>query len=205
MFNYFRLKWPTYIMLLVASTCLCGVNVFSAQQDLPIRKGIVPRPTPPRSSRRISRLEKMPAPIVKPTVESEADTTEITVYKKLTEKSPDDSSNWASFAFVYYKAHRYEEAVAPYRRAIELKATDSWCYQLGHALFSLKRYTEAAEAFSQALLLNPRFNAARYELALSYFKTGDRKSALAQAEILASFNNQLADALRADLKSGRIR
>lgn len=214
MFKFFRLKLTTCVTLFAAWTMLlCGAGVLCAQsKDLPMGKGNPTKPAGRKNARReqattrsISKLEKFPAAVVKAPIENESDAQQIAVYQALSEKDPHNPSTWASFAYVYYKARRYEESVSLYRRAIELKATAAWCYQLGHALSSLGRHGEAIEAFSQALTLDPRFDIARYGLALCYYKIGDPRSAAKQAEILGSFNSQMADSLRRDLKSGRIK
>ncbi|MEJ7616491.1 MAG: tetratricopeptide repeat protein [Pyrinomonadaceae bacterium] len=190
---------------------LCSASVLCARsKDLSFGIGSAtkasatsPRRPRPATTRRPSVTAKLATPVVKAPVEISSP--EIDVYKELSEKDPDNPSTWASFAFVHYRAKRYEEAVALYRRAIELRATATWCYQLGHALSSLGRHREAIAAFDQALSLDSSLNIARYALALCYAKTGDPRSAAKQAEILSGFNSQMAASLRRDLKSGRIK
>jgi serine/threonine protein kinase/tetratricopeptide (TPR) repeat protein len=57
----------------------------------------------------------------------------------------------------YYRARRYEEALAVYERVIQMDPRDARAYSnKGSALRKLKRYKEALEAYERALTIEPK-------------------------------------------------
>src|SRR5262249_22131699 len=67
---------------------------------------------------------------------------------------------------------RYSEAVAAYRRALDLAPTDGRLYNnLGNALANLRRYDEAIAALKRAIDLIPNFAVAHFNLAIVYTQT----------------------------------
>ena len=86
---------------------------------------------------------------------------------------------------------RWEEAVAAYRRALALPTltSPSTAHQnLGLALYHLRRFAEAEEALRFALSLEPRMEAAYYNLGLVFVAQGrheDAKSVFRRARDLA--------------------
>ena len=91
----------------------------------------------------------------------------------------------------YAEIRRWEEAVASYRRALALPtlAIPDFVHQnLGLALFHLKRYPEAESSLRFALSLDPKLQAAYYNLGLvlqAENRTQEARAAFRQARDLA--------------------
>ena len=90
----------------------------------------------------------------------------------------DDSYAWAlnGQGLAFGAANRWAEALACYELAIYYNETDSWFWHnYGEALMMLAKYDDAAEAFQQALEINPSHEQSREKLALvqRYLKDDD--------------------------------
>lgn len=76
-------------------------------------------------------------------------------------------------------AHRVEEAVDLYRKALELRPRwDKGWFNLGTLLYDRDAYAEAVQAFKEVTNLNPKIGTAWAMLGLSEFKLGRHDDAL---------------------------
>lgn len=75
---------------------------------------------------------------------------------------------------------------------------------LGMSLFLKKKYKQALPYFSRAVELNPKFEAGRYNLAISHLVAKDRDSALKQYAFLKNSNSDFAAQLYKYLFSGSV-
>jgi tetratricopeptide (TPR) repeat protein len=68
----------------------------------------------------------------------------------------DESEEWFDRGNELYGLGRYEEAIASFDRAIEIKSDkhDAWCNR-GNALYRLERYEEAITSYDQVIEINP--------------------------------------------------
>ncbi|HEY0303601.1 MAG TPA: tetratricopeptide repeat protein [Longimicrobiales bacterium] len=84
----------------------------------------------------------------------------------------------ASLGDLYREAGVLEEAVTQYKRALEIRDQfHDIRLRLAQVLLQLERPAAAAEELRKVLQVNPRFAAARMDLGLALFKTGDRLGA----------------------------
>ncbi|MGL5192890.1 MAG: tetratricopeptide repeat protein, partial [Chroococcales cyanobacterium] len=64
---------------------------------------------------------------------------------------PKDYQEWYKRASVLHDSKRYEEAIASYNQALEIRPHDYWaCYERANALAALQRYQEAIASYDQA-------------------------------------------------------
>ncbi|MFN5856614.1 MAG: tetratricopeptide repeat protein, partial [Pseudanabaenaceae cyanobacterium] len=79
--------------------------------------------------------------------------------KAYLEEEPDSkerSSLWFEKGLIHIAANEYEEAIASYDRALEIKPDDHFAWNSrGFALFNLGRNEEAIESYDQALQIKP--------------------------------------------------
>ena len=89
------------------------------------------------------------------------------------EKAVDSDSNyaeaWAQTGFCKEKLGRHAEAIEASKRAVNLRASAESYFNIGLASYYLKQYREAADAYRQAIKLDPYNSAdAYYALGLVY-------------------------------------
>ena len=83
--------------------------------------------------------------------------------------SPEISFVWFLLGNVLYRLQRYEEAIASYDRALELKPDDDQAWNnRGIVLDNLQRYEEALASYDKALELNPDDDDTWYNKACVY-------------------------------------
>jgi superkiller protein 3 len=68
----------------------------------------------------------------------------------------------------FAKQENWPDAIDAYQKAIAIKPTFKGQFQLGKALYSLKRWEEAAKAFQEAVFLDPRQGKAYFYLGYAY-------------------------------------
>jgi tetratricopeptide (TPR) repeat protein len=89
----------------------------------------------------------------------------------------------ASLGDLYRESGVLEEAATQYQRALEIRDHfHDIRLRLAQVLLQLERPAEAADELRKVLEVNPRFLAARMDLGLALFKTGDRTAALHEWE-----------------------
>jgi len=72
---------------------------------------------------------------------------------------------------------------------------------MGIAYVELKRYTEAIEAYREAIKIKPDYALAYYNLGFAYLDAGDKESAMLQYNILKSQDVELAAKLLQNIQT----
>jgi tetratricopeptide (TPR) repeat protein len=90
-------------------------------------------------------------------------------FEKATDADSGYAEAWAQSGFCHEKLGRHAEAVEASRRAVSLRPTAESYFNLGLATYYLRQFKESAEAYRQAIRLDP-YNAADayYALGLTY-------------------------------------
>ncbi|MBB3060166.1 tetratricopeptide repeat protein [Microbulbifer rhizosphaerae] len=102
----------------------------------------------------------------------------IALYREILANCPDDVDTLSNLGSAYRSIKRPEVAVLLYRRALELKETRGYRFNLANALKDLHRYPEAIETYQQLLLEEPGNYHYQYNLAVALRDSGDHRSAL---------------------------
>ena len=108
---------------------------------------------------------------------------EIAIWTDTTRQRPQNGRAWSNLGSSYFKAGRFDSAVACLERAIKLLPTYSWARgiafaNLGNVRFAQGRYSDAITDLSEALLLNPNDADAHNDLARALQQLGDREQAM---------------------------
>ncbi|HEY8559331.1 MAG TPA: tetratricopeptide repeat protein [Pyrinomonadaceae bacterium] len=102
----------------------------------------------------------------------------------------------ANYGIALLKAKQFEKALAVLRENTELFPNEALTHNaLGMLLFEKKKYRQAADCFNRAIEVNPRFEPARFNLALVELARNDRGAALKQYSLLKNSNPGYAAAL----------
>lgn len=90
-------------------------------------------------------------------------------FEKAVESDSNYAEAWAQSGFCNEKLGRHQEAIEASKKAVNLRPSAESYFNIGLASFYLKQYREAADAYRQAIKLDP-FNAAdaHYALGLVY-------------------------------------
>ena len=116
----------------------------------------------------------------------------------MTELEPDNSAGYGNTGAIYLREGKWNEAIAPLQKALQLQPSSSTYSNLGTAYFYLKRYPEAVKAFEQAVEMSPNDETAVGNLGDGYRWSGatekahatyDRAIALAYKEIQVNPRN----------------
>ena len=93
----------------------------------------------------------------------------LTIYERVTQMTPGDSSAFYNKGVALDGLKRYEEAIVAYDKALQLNPSHaSSYYNKGVALGALKRHAEAIAAYDQALRLDPNKVNAHYNKGVIY-------------------------------------
>ena len=112
-------------------------------------------------------------------------------FKKAVELDPIYADAYFHLGTALAEARRWEEAVTAYKKALSLPTLtipESANQNLGLALYHLKRYQEAEQTLRFAISLDPRLQAAYYNLGLVFLaenRKEEAKAAFRQASQLA--------------------
>ncbi|MGB7891933.1 MAG: tetratricopeptide repeat protein [Microcoleus sp.] len=88
---------------------------------------------------------------------------------------------------------RFDEAVAAYKKAIELNPNFSWSYHsLGDVLLKLEKWEEAVAAYKKAVELNPDFSWSYHNLGDALLKLGQWEEAAAAYRCEIALNSDFA-------------
>ncbi|MBO9595845.1 MAG: tetratricopeptide repeat protein [Niabella sp.] len=117
--------------------------------------------------------------------------TEESLWKDVTEKSPDNGRGWMNYGLTLMEKGDYKQAVAIFTKARDLNTGYSTVYiNLGIAYGGLKEHSKAIENFSTALLLAPG-NDVGYSYFARYFLEQNRfEDAKNMAEKAMAINNR---------------
>lgn len=109
---------------------------------------------------------------------------EIAIWTKTTRQRPQNGRAWGNLGVSYFKAGRFDSAIACFQHAIELLPTyglvpRSLAYDnLAKVRIKQGRYGDAITHLSEALRLNPYDAEAHYDLASVLQQRGDREQAM---------------------------
>ncbi|MFW6078021.1 MAG: tetratricopeptide repeat protein [Gemmatimonadota bacterium] len=109
------------------------------------------------------------------------------IYGNYAERHPDDLGMRINLAVALSRAGEHEEASAIYDELLSQRDLPAQTYvTAGIGLFQAERYEEAADAFEEAVRLNPRMRDALYNAAQTYYSQAlDLESARDSAETTA--------------------
>ena len=101
------------------------------------------------------------------------------VYMAMAEINPAEAKTYCRQAFQMYDgAGRFDRAVAPLKRIIELDPkNETNFYYLGMTYFKFQQFDQAVAAFQQSLAIKPDFPHAWYQIGSSYFNAKKYKEA----------------------------
>jgi tetratricopeptide (TPR) repeat protein len=120
----------------------------------------------------------------------------IDAYKQAIKIKPNYESAYNNLGVVYGNLGRGIDSIDAYKQAIKFKPDYAMAYyNLGLACGNLHRWSEAMDALKQAVKIKPDLAEGYYNLGYVYLVTGDKKSALAEYNILKSLNPQSAEDL----------
>jgi tetratricopeptide (TPR) repeat protein len=129
--------------------------------------------------------------------------TAMELYREILLVDPAYTAALINLGTLNYHQKEYAKAEGLYRRATE--ADPSYVlafFDLGNVLDELQRPDESISAYSQALLLAPRYADAHYNLALAYERKGERRRALRhwQAYVRLDKHGPWADHARGQIR-----
>lgn len=114
--------------------------------------------------------------------------------------NPDVHNN---LGVAYGSLGRSRESIQAFEKAIEIKPDYSAAYyNLGTVYDRLKSYQDAIAAFEKSARFNPNDSSTHFSLGLTCLKTGDKKSALKEYQILKSLDTQQAETLLGFINKG---
>ena len=104
------------------------------------------------------------------------------LWERVTQVYPDENADaYSRLGVAYLKAHRYDEALAAFSRAVSIPPPLARTFHgLGTALVYKNRIPEAIQAFNYALTLDPQLTAPRANLWAVYERLGQHEMAIAQ-------------------------
>ena len=76
------------------------------------------------------------------------------MFQKVAELTPESFRGYANLGAVYLAEGKYDQAIAPLKQSLQIRATGPTYSNLGTAYFHLRRFAEAAAAYTQATRLN---------------------------------------------------
>ncbi len=88
--------------------------------------------------------------------------------KTVTRQLPDFFQGWLALAQCLQLTKQYGAAVAPYENAYRLQPEAKLAFHLGSVAEKSKRFDKSIEAYNMALTMDPTYDKAQYNLALTY-------------------------------------
>jgi len=88
--------------------------------------------------------------------------------RTVTRELPDMYQGWLALAQCLQQTKQYSAAVAPYEKAYELNGDPKLLFHLGRCAEKSKQHDKAIVAYEQALVSDPTYVKARYNLSLTY-------------------------------------
>lgn len=113
----------------------------------------------------------------------------LTLWQDAVRKQPQSPYAWRNLGNAYDHSGRHQEAIAPYRRALQLEPSDyETYYNLGTNFLIMSQLPEAVEAYRQALARKPDYVESLQNLGLVYTLTGQHASAVEILERATRFD-----------------
>ncbi len=88
--------------------------------------------------------------------------------RAVTRELPEMYQGWLALAQCYQQTKQYAKAVAPFEKAYELNPDPKLLFHLGRCAQKSKQYDKSIAAYEEALLDDPGYVKARYNLSLTY-------------------------------------
>ncbi|MFN2453711.1 MAG: tetratricopeptide repeat protein [Pyrinomonadaceae bacterium] len=139
----------------------------------------------------------------------------IKAYQQVIEREPNNFCALKNLSWTYMRLQRWLEASGAYAQALKLRADNELSaynkceayfdsyeprYNLGAAYLELQQYSEAADAFKDAVRRNPKDAGSHYGLGRAHLALGERDAAAEQYRILSTLDKELAKKFLGDLK-----
>ena len=106
---------------------------------------------------------------------------------------PDSYEGYTLLGEVYNTMEKYSDALAGIHVAIKMNPGGAEAYhQKGISLRGLQKYAQAIEALERSVKLNPRSSITYWDLALTYYRSGDQASAADICEALKKVDPDLS-------------
>jgi tetratricopeptide (TPR) repeat protein len=126
----------------------------------------------------------------------------IASFKQSIANDPSAPGGYRSMGVAYELMKRYQEAVEPFKQAIKREPDNGspilyYDYvNLAAAYEKLDRLTDEINTLKQAIAFRPRIAQAHFELGMAYLKTGDKKSATDQYNMVKSLDPEMGRELK---------
>ncbi|HVI08729.1 MAG TPA: protein kinase [Candidatus Binatia bacterium] len=101
------------------------------------------------------------------------------MYGKVIEIAPEWYGTYVNVGAIYTETGEYEKAVDPLKKSISIRASYPGYVNLGVAYFGMQKYGEAAEAYEQALKLDPKQYVIWGNLGDAYDRAGKKQQSVA--------------------------
>lgn len=88
--------------------------------------------------------------------------------RTVTREMPENSQGWLALAQCLQQTKQYAAAIEPYEKTYELTGDPKLLFHLGHCAKKSKQYTNAIDFYEKALVADPTYVKARYNLCLTY-------------------------------------
>lgn len=118
-------------------------------------------------------------------------------YKTALAIDPNFSEAHNNLGVVYGRLKRWDDAIIEYKQAIKnpLYSTPQWPYRnMGFALYNKGDILQAVDAYKEALIIQPNFDLARYDLGVAYVALGKVKEAIGEFEQAVKINPEYLEA-----------
>ncbi len=119
--------------------------------------------------------------------------------QRVVRERPEMESAWRALAGSLRQIKHYSQAVEAYRRVLEFGDDPRIFLQLGYCLGKLDRHDEAVEAYGRAVELDPAYEKAHYNLAVTLVSAGRWEEAL---EALTAYREMEPDSYRVFFNTG---
>jgi tetratricopeptide (TPR) repeat protein len=126
-------------------------------------------------------------------------------YEELSKITQLDALSQTYYALVILRGGEPQKAIDMISEVLKNNQPTALMYNtLGKAYYEKKRYTQSANAFKEAVQIDPNNPQLRYNLALSLTASDDRAGALSQYNLMKTNSPDLADQLYRALYSDKI-
>lgn len=121
---------------------------------------------------------------------------QLTVAQERTKTDPKSPANWVNLGWIYFQQGQYNQALAQYKRAMDLDPNYYPAYyNLGLAYMQVKKFDLAAETLKRAITLEPKSGTAFLNLGVSYNQLGKYDEALKYLQQAYKFNSGSVEVL----------
>jgi len=101
------------------------------------------------------------------------------MYRKVAEIAPDWYGTYANIGSIYDEMGQYEKAIDPLKKSIAIRPSYAGYVNLGAAYFGLNKFDDAAQAYQEAIKLDPQQQVTWGNLGLAFYYGGKKDQATA--------------------------